>query len=170
MLNRYRGKRCKTEVATPGVFYIVFVLPIIASVIFGSFVMAEVLKEPERELGTLQSVSSDLTFISTQVKILGLERVYSTNVEVNIQVSIDDPVFDCGDLYVTIYDISKTSKKVVTQSGFFHQCFDKNNLILPVDDEFSQIIESPGNYEIVIEIFDKQNKKTTSSSAEFTVK
>ena len=156
--------------ATPGVFYIVFVLPIIASVIFGSFVMAEVLKEPERELGTLQSVSSDLTFISTQVKILGLERVYSTNVEVNIQVSIDDPVFDCGDLYVTIYDISKTSKKVVTQSGFFHQCFDKNNLILPVDDEFSQIIESPGNYEIVIEIFDKQNKKTTSSSAEFTVK
>lgn len=132
--------------------------------------MAEVLKEPERELSTLQSESSDLTVISTQVKILGLERVYSTNVEVNIQVSINDPVFDCGDLYVTIYDISKTSKKVVTQSGFFHQCFDNNNSILPVDDEFSQIIESPGNYEIVIEIFDKQNKKTTSTSAEFRVK
>jgi len=132
--------------------------------------MAAVLKEPERELGTLQSESSVLTVISTQVKILGLETVYSTNVEVNIQVSIDDPVFDCGDLYVTIYDISKTSKKVVTQSGFFHQCFDKNNSILPIDDEFSQTIESPGNYEIVIEIFDKQNKKTTSTSAEFTVK
>jgi len=157
-------------VATPGVFYIVFLLPIISSVIFGSLVMAEVLKDPERELGILQSESSDLTVISTQVKILGLERVYSTNVEVNIQVSIDDPVFDCGDLYVTIYDISKTSKKVVTQSGFFHQCFDKNNLMLPVDDEFSQTIESPGNYEIVIEMFDKQNKKTTSTSAEFTVK
>jgi len=131
--------------------------------------MAEVLKDPERELGILQSESSDLTVISTQVKILGLERVYSTNVEVNIQVSIDDPVFDCGDLYVTIYDISKTSKKVVTQSGFFHQCFDKNNSILPVDDEFSQTIESPGNYEVVIEMFDKQNKKATSASAEFTV-
>jgi len=157
-------------VATPGVFYIVFLLPIISSVIFGSLVMAEVLKEPERELGILQSESSDLTVISTQVKILGLERVYSTNVEVNIQVSIDDPVFDCGDLYVTIYDISKTSKKVVTQSGFFQQCFDKKNLMLPVDDEFSQTIDSPGNYEIVIEMFDKQNKKTTSTSAEFTVK
>ena len=155
--------------ATPGVFYIVFLLPIISSVIFGSLVMAEVLKDPERELGILQSESSDLTVISTQVKILGLERVYSTNVEVNIQVSIVDPVFDCGDLYITIYDISKTSKKVVTQSGFFHQCFDKNNSILPVDDEFSQTMESPGNYEIVIEMFDKQNKKATSTSAEFTV-
>ncbi len=155
--------------ATSGIFYVVFILPITLSVIFGSLVMAEVLKDPERELGILQSESSDLTVISTQVKILGLERVYSTNVEVNIQVSIDDPVFDCGDLYVTIYDISKTSKKVVTQSGFFHQCFDKNNLILPVDDEFSQTMESPGNYEIVIEMFDKQNKKATSTSAEFTV-
>jgi len=156
-------------VATSGIFYVVFILPITLSVIFGSLVMAEVLKDPERELGILQSESSDLTVISTQLKILGLERVYSTNVEVNIQVSIDDPVFDCGDLYVTIYDISKTSKKVVTQSGFFHQCFDKNNSILPVDDEFSQTIESPGNYEIVIEMFDKQNKKATSTSAEFTV-
>ncbi len=154
---------------TSGIFYVVFILPVISSVIFGSLVMAEVLKEPERELGILQSEPSNLTVISTQVKILGLERVYSTNVEVNIQVSIVDPVFDCGDLYVTIYDISKTSKKVVTQSGFFHQCFDKNNLILPVDDEFSQTIESPGNYEIVIEMFDKQNKKATSTSAEFTV-
>jgi hypothetical protein len=156
-------------VATSGIFFVVFILPITLSVIFGSLVMAEVLKDPERELGILQSESSDLTVISTQLKILGLERVYSTNVEVNIQVSIVDPVFDCGDLYVTIYDISKTSKKVVTQSGFFHQCFDKNNLILPVDDEFSQTIESPGNYEIVIEMFDKQNKKATSTSAEFTV-
>ncbi len=155
--------------ATSGILFVVFILPITLSVIFGSLVMAEVLKEPERELGILQSESSDLTVISTQLKILGLERVYSTNVEVNIQVSIVDPVFDCGDLYVTIYDISKTSKKVVTQSGFFHQCFDKNNLILPVDDEFSQTIESPGNYEIVIEMFDKQNKKATSTSAEFTV-
>jgi len=156
-------------VATSGILFVVFILPITLSVIFGSLVMAEVLKDPERELGILQSESSDLTVISTQLKILGLERVYSTNVEVNIQVSIVDPVFDCGDLYVTIYDISKTSKKVVTQSGFFHQCFDKNNLILPVDDEFSQTIESPGNYEIVIEMFDKQNKKATSTSAEFTV-
>ena len=155
--------------ATSGILFVVFILPITLSVIFGSLVMAEVLKDPERELGILQSESSDLTVISTQLKILGLERVYSTNVEVNIQVSIVDPVFDCGDLYVTIYDISKTSKKVVTQSGFFHQCFDKNNLILPVDDEFSQTIESPGNYEIVIEMFDKQNKKATSTSAEFTV-
>ena len=156
--------------ATPGVFYVVFLLPIISSVIFGSLVMAEVLKEPERELDILQSESSNLIVTSTQVKILGLESVYSTNAEVNIQVSIDDPVFDCGDLYVTIYDIVKTSKKVVTQSGFFHQCFDKKNSMLPVDDEFSQTIESPGNYEIVIEMFDKQNKKTTSTSAEFTVK
>ena len=156
---------------TAAVVYVVFVLPIIASIIFGSIVMLEVLKEPERELNLLQFKSSDTRVVSSKAfKILGLEREYSTNSEIKIEVIIDDRVFDCGDLYITLYDLNLPSKKVVTQSGFFSQCFDRNNSILPVDDEFSEVIASPGKYEIVIEMIDKPNKKTIFSSAEFSVK
>jgi len=158
-------------VATGGAVYVVFILPVIVSIIFGSLVMAEILKEPERELDIWQFKSSDSNNVSSDsVKILGLEKEYSTNSEIKIQVTIDDRIFDCGDLYITINNIDHTTKKAVTQSGFFGQCFDKNNSILPVDDEFSEIIETPGNYEVVIEVVDKHNKNTISSSAEFTVK
>jgi len=158
-------------VATGGTVYVVFLLPVIVSIIFGSLVMAEILKEPERELNFWQFKSSDSHNVSSDsVKILGLESEYSTNSEIKIQVTTDDRIFDCGDLYITINNIDQTPKKAVTQSGFFGQCFDRNNSILPVDDEFSEIIETPGNYEVVIEIIDKHNKKTISTSAEFTVK
>ena len=157
--------------ATGGTVYVVFLLPVIVSIIFGSLVMAEVLKEPERELDIWQLKSSDSHDVSSDsVKILGLESEYSTNSEIKIQVTMDDRIFDCGDLYITINNIDQIQKKVVTQSGFFGQCFDRNNSILPVDDKFSEIIETPGNYEVLIEIVDKHNKKTISSSAEFTVK
>ena len=157
--------------ATGGTVYVVFLLPVIVSIIFGSLVMAEVLKEPERELDIWQLKSSDSNDVSSDsVKILGLESEYSTNSEIKIQVTMDDRIFDCGDLYITINNIDQIQKKVVTQSGFFGQCFDRNNSILPVDDKFSEIIETPGNYEVLIEIVDKHNKKTISSSAEFTVK
>ena len=157
--------------ATVGTVYVVFLLPVIVSIIFGSLVMAEVLKEPERELDIWQLKSSDSHDVSSDsVKILGLESEYSTNSEIKIQVTMDDRIFDCGDLYITINNIDQIQKKVVTQSGFFGQCFDRNNSILPVDDKFSEIIETPGNYEVLIEIVDKHNKKTISSSAEFTVK
>ena len=77
------------------VVYVVFVLPIIASVIFGSIVMLEVLKEPERELNLWQFKSSDSQVVSSKaVKILGLEREYSTNSAIKIEVIIDDRVFD----------------------------------------------------------------------------
>jgi len=158
-------------VATGGTVYVVFLLPVIVSIIFGSLVMAEVLKEPERELDIWQLKSSDSHDVSSDsIKILGLESEYSTNSEIKIQVTMDDRIFDCGDLYITINNIDQIQKKVVTQSGFFGQCFDRNNSILPVDDKFSEIIETPGNYEVLIEIVDKHNKKTISSSAEFTVK
>ncbi len=157
--------------STRGAVYVVFLLPVIISIIFSSLVMAEILKEPERELNFWQFKSSDSHNVSSDsVKILGLESEYSTNSEIKIQVTTDDRIFDCGDLYITINNIDQTPKKAVTQSGFFGQCFDRNNSILPVDDEFSEIIETPGNYEVVIEIIDKHNKKTISTSAEFTVK
>ncbi len=152
-----------------GIFFAVFLLPIISSIIFGVFVLNGILIEkPERGLNMWQF---DSNFVSTHdIEILGLEKQYSASDPVEIQVSIDDSLFDCGDLYITIYDVSSSSKQVVTQSGFFDQCFAKNNSVLPIGDEFSEIVDKSGNYEVIIQMVDDAGKNSFSKSAKFTVK
>jgi len=148
--------------------FVVFVLPVIFSVIFGSVVMAEILQKPDRELN-MWPVSSSEGFSnnSDPIEIIGLSKQYSTSEPIEIQVKIGDSSFDCGDLYVTIYSSGKNS--VITQSGFLEQCFEQGDAILPVGDEFSKVIDTAGSYEIVAEMVSK--KLTNISTSEvFTVK
>ena len=147
--------------------YVVFILPIIFSIAFGSAVMADVLKSSDRELnmwpiGSINTLSNDKS-----IKIIGLETQYSASTPIKIQVNVDDPFFDCGDLYVTIYSEKNT---VITQSGFFKQCFNENNALLPMDDEFSEIIGAPGQYELVVKMHDQNQKSSITASGKFTIK
>ena len=43
-------KNCLNEVAVRTVALVVFLMPVVISLFFGTMVMAEVLKEPDREL------------------------------------------------------------------------------------------------------------------------
>jgi len=171
LLNRYKGKKIlENGLALRGIV-VVFLLPSILSIIFSSFVLAEVLKNPERELDMLQVQFPQGEITSYEsAKIIGLQKEYSTSVPVDIKISIPNDDFDCGDLYITIFDLSISPKEIVTQSGFFDQCFAKNNLTLPVDDEFSEKIDEVGNYEIFVEMNDKDYKKTFTTSETFIVK
>ena len=154
-----------------GTVFVVFLLPVISSIIFGSLVMAEVLKEPNRELKFWEFEPSGISIVSSDViKISGIEKQYSTTSPIEIKISVEDPIFDCGDLYITIFDISSSPNQIVSQNGFFEQCFNQNNSTLPINDDFYEIIDTPGNYQIVIEMSDKQQKKTIYSSAKFSVK
>lgn len=154
--------------AAKGIVFVVFILPIIFSTIFGTLVLNGILLEPNRELNMWRF---DSTFVSTQdIEILGLKNQYSTSEPITIQLAVFAQQFDCGDLYITIYGIGTTSKQVITQSGFFKQCFANNNAALPVGDQFSEIIDKPGNYEIVIQMVDENGKNSISSSEKFTVK
>ena len=149
----------------------VFVIPIAFSFIFGSAVLADVLQEPDRELDMWQIKSSGPSIVTSKsIKIIGLENQYSTSTPVEIQVQVTDAKFDCGDVYITIYDISSSAKQVFTQSGFFDQCYESKNLMLPVDDEFSEVIDIAGSYEILVEMNDKSQKDTLSVKAKFSVK
>ncbi|MBM3896646.1 MAG: hypothetical protein FJ360_02735 [Thaumarchaeota archaeon] len=153
------------------VAYFVFLFPVIISLALGSFVMAEVLNEPERELSMWPFKFSETNKVqSDSIKIISLQQEYSSTTPIIIQVSVTDPAFDCGDLYITIYDLNSSPKQVVTQSGYFGQCFQKENLMLPVDDEFSEKIGDSGQYEIVAEINDKHYKKIITTSEKFTIK
>jgi hypothetical protein len=153
--------------ATKRVF-VVFVLPVIFSIIIGSVVMAGILEQPDRELNMWpMSFSGDGSSHNAPIEILGLSKQYSTTQPVEIQVKIDDSSFDCGDLYITIY--SSGQNDVITQSGFLEQCFTSGSKNLPLGESFSEVIDAPGSYEIVTEMVSKQ-LKNISTKGKFTVK
>jgi len=146
----------------------VYVLPVIFSIIVGSAVLSDVLQKPDRELN-MWPISNSIGKISHNVpiEIIGLSNQYTTTEPVEIQVKIDDSSFDCGDLYITIFSSGKSN--VITQGGFFEQCFESGSKTLPVDEEFSKIIDAPGSYEIVAEMVSKQ-LKNISTKGTFIVK
>lgn len=139
----------------------VFVIPITLSFIFGGAVLGLSLQDPSKTIGFGETTSQK------QLQIVGLEGSYSTSDPINVQVSVNDPAFDCGSLYMTIYDVS-AAKTAVKQNAFFEQCYDDSGN-LPVGDKFSEKIDSPGKYSLEIQLFDKNGDKYLSSSQKFTV-
>jgi len=87
--------------------FFVFIFPIIISLFLGTFVMAEVLKEPDRSLQMWNFKFSEggEIFQTKELKIIGLLSKYSTSNPIEIEVSIQDSTFDCGDLYITIFEL-----------------------------------------------------------------
>ena len=153
------------------VIFVIFILPVILSFVLGGYVLAQVTSEPDRELNMSQFEMSNTPIVQTgALKIIGLKGEYTTSESIEIEISVSDPFFDCGDLYLTIYDISSSQKVAFTQSGYFSQCFDRNNLNLPTEEKFSETIDTPGKYQLVAEINDENQQKTITVSKEFTVK
>ena len=152
--------------ATKRVF-IVFVLPVIFSLIFGAVVLSDILQKPDRQLNLWPMSSGGLSSYSSPIEIIGLSKQYSTSQPIEIQVKINDSSFNCGDLYITIYSSGKSD--VITQGGFFTQCFENGSQIIPVGDKFSKVIDNPGSYDLVTEMV--SNELTTiSTKGTFTVK
>ena len=153
---------------------VVFVLPIIFSVILGSAVLNGILEKPDRELHLWPSSHTTTSVIengavqdSNAITITGLLEEYSTLEPVEVQLQITDPSFDCGDLYITIYTSSEDM--AIIQSGFFTQCFEEDGLTLPIGDNFSEIIDVPGSYAVVAEMI-SEDLDTISARGVFTVK
>jgi len=146
---------------------VVFVLPVIFSIIFGSAVMADTLQKPDRELNMWpMSSSENSSSHNSDLKIIGLSNQYLVSEPIEIQVQVMDSSFNCGDLYITIY--SSGTGDVITQGGFFNQCIENGNL-LPNNDTFSKVMSASGSYKIVADIV-SDDSSTISISGTFTVK
>ena len=145
---------------------VVFVLPVVFSIIFGSAVMADTLQKPDRELNMWPMTFSGNSSHNSNVQIIGLSNQYSISEPIEIQVKINDSSFTCGDLYITVY--ASESSDVITQGGFFNQCIKDGNLF-PINDKFSKVITVFGSYKIVADVVstDLSNISTTGT---FTVK
>jgi len=144
--------------------YVVYVLPIVLSITFGSVVMADVIQSSDRDLNMWRI--GKISTHDNSIEILGLEKQYPISTPIEIQVKIDDSDFDCGDLYITIY----SSNNVITQNGFFNQCFGIDGSLLPIADEFSETMDVPGQYELVVKMNDRNQKNSIMASEKFTVK
>ena len=163
------GILCTFKVAK-GTAYGIFLIPVILSLVLGSAVLGQVLQEPDRELDMIPNFkfTKKSEIIEKPIKIIGVQSQYDIDSPIIVQVQLTDTKFDCGDLYITIYDM-KTNKPVV-QSGFFDQCYAADDLLMPIGEEFSETVDATGNYEIVVEFTDKQQKDTLSATSRFTVK
>jgi hypothetical protein len=146
--------------------FVVFILPIIFSVIVGSIVMADTLQKPDRELN-MWPMSHSETSHGSSIQIIGLSSQYSLSESIEIKVKISDSSFNCGDLYITIYNSEKSN--VITQGAFFEQCFNSESNLLPIDDKFSKVISTPGSYDLVVDMISK-DLSNISTSGIFTVK
>ena len=154
------------------IVFVVFVLPVIFSLIFGSVVMADILQKPGRELNFMPGSFSSHESPShndknSAIAIIGLSSQYSTVDPVEIQVNVTDNSLSCSDLYITIY--SAQDNEVITQNGFFSQCFNGQNSLLPLNDEFSKVISESGSYRITVDMI-TTDLKNISTSKVFTVK
>mgnify|MGYP000344226781 CR=1 FL=1 len=146
---------------------VVFVLPVIFSIVFGTAVMADIVQKPDRELNMWPiSNSEGSSSHGSDLKIIGLSSQYLVSEPIEVQVKVNDSSFNCGDLYVTIY--TSVNKDVVTQGGFFNQCIE-NGTLFPINDKFSKVITIPGSYQMVADLVsnDLSNISTTGT---FTVK
>ena len=138
--------------------------------------MAETLSASDRELNFMQFEEKDSGVISSspsstsELSIIGYSSEISQNSKLEFNVQLNNPDFNCGDLYITIYDISTSEKQVLTQSGFLKQCFIQNNNILPVGENYSELLSQPGTYEIHVEIFNEKYSKNISISETLLVK
>jgi len=146
---------------------VVFVLPVIFSIIFGSAVMVDILQKPDRELNMWpMSFSEGSSSHDSSMTIIGLSSQYLISEPIEVQVKVNDSSFSCGDLYITIYILGKSD--IVTQSGFFNQCV-KNGNLFPINDKFSEIIIIPGYYELVADLA-SDDLSNISVTGTFTIK
>jgi hypothetical protein len=146
---------------------IVFVLPVIFSIIFGSAVMADILQKPDRELNMWpMSFSEGSSSHDSSLKIIGLSNQYLVTEPIEVQVKVTDSSFNCGDLYITIY--YSGNNDIITQGGFFNQCL-KDGDLFPINDKFSKIISVPGSYELVVDLT-SDGLSNISVTGTFTIK
>lgn len=151
--------------------YLVFLFPVVVSVLLGGYVLSNVLAQPDRQLNMWQFnfVSMPEQVGSKDIRIVGLNNTYSLSAPPSFTVRVNNTSFDCGDLYMTIYNTNVEPKQAVAQNAYFAQCFAQQNATLPLNSVFSPAINSTGTYQIEADMKDKSYTNDINVTAAFTI-
>ncbi|RNJ75145.1 MAG: hypothetical protein EB829_05705 [Nitrosopumilus sp. H8] len=143
---------------------IVFILPAVASLAFGGAVMYGLAYEQDGAAIRPASKPAGASPAESQIGIDGLSSEYSVSDRVDVQVQVDNPGFECGDLYITIY---KPDRTPVMQKPFLKACLEDDGLI-PAKFKLSKLV-SAGTYVLEANII-VDGVSTLTTSETFTVK
>ena len=135
-----------------------FVIPIIFSFVYGGLVLGSAMQGTRVDSMTTQS---------STLEILELQGSYASGERVSVQISVSDTSYDCGDLYITVYDVAGGAKKAVKQGAFFDQCYGTSGT-LPISEKFSENFDA-GQYSLEVQLFDKTGDKFLSATQKFSV-
>lgn len=158
--------------AVKKIAYLVFVFPVVASLVFGGYVLSDVLGQPGRDLNLWQfkpSANFEQQGDST-IRITNLVTNYTVSTPMDFRIMVNDTAFDCGDLYLTVYDPNTSPEQVIVQHAYFSQCFAQNHSDMPIQDTFTPVIDKVGVYKIVAEMKDKAYDRSINVKADFRVK
>ena len=136
----------------------ILVIPIIFSFVYGGAVLGSAL---QGQRGVIDTVSQG------SIEIMNLQSQYAISDRVGAEISVTDSAFNCGDLYITVYDMSGGQKKAAKQGAFFDQCYGQTGM-LPLDEKFSEKFAS-GQYLLEAQLFDKNGDKFLSATQKFSV-
>lgn len=151
--------------------YLVFLFPVVISIILGGYVLTNVLAQPDRQLNMWQFnfVSTPSQQGSPDIRIANLNNTYHLSAPLSFIVQVNNTEFSCGDLYMTIYTMNTVPKQVVAQNAYFSQCFASANVTLPLGGAFSPSINNTGTYQIVADMKDKSYQNEINVTAMFNV-
>lgn len=139
-----------------------FIIPIVFSFIFGGMVLTLSLQDENRGIVDVGSRTSN------SIQITDLQNQYARSDAISAHVMASDPAFNCGDLYLTIYDVSTGQRKAVKQGAFFDQCYGSSGT-LPLQESFSEKMDSSGQYLLEAQLFDENGDKFLTASQRFSV-
>ena len=86
--------------------FVIYILPIVLSVSLGTAVMAETLSDSDRELNFLQFGGEYTSSSKTDIRLIGYSSEITQNSNLEFSIKLSNSDFNCGDLYITIYDVS----------------------------------------------------------------
>ncbi len=141
---------------------LVFIIPIVFSFIFGGVVLTLSLQDENSGIVDVGSRTS------SSMQITDLQNQYTISDQISAHVSVSDTAFSCGDLYLTIYNVSTGQRKAVKQGAFFDQCYGSSGT-LPLQESFSEKMDSPGQYLLEAQLFDENGDKFLTASQQFSV-
>ena len=128
------------------VAYAVFVLPVIFTVVFSTMVLAGALDTMDRELNMWPPNTHDASPSGDEITIWGIQQEYAESDTIDIQVNVSGSHYDCGTLYIRMYD---SAGKLVEESTYESQCYAAESLLLPLEG-FSTTAGAPGIYTVTV--------------------
>ena len=147
-----------------GSAYVVFVLPVIFTVVFSTAVLAGALDTMDRELNMWPGGGHVSSPSGGEIVISGLHDEYGQSDTIEFQAIVAEHRYDCGTLFVRMYN---SVGDLVEERIYESQCFVAESLPLPLEG-FSTTADAPGSYTVTVTMSAGEDRLL--ASAVFTVK